>query len=135
MTGGASGVGRELVNILYGKNGTVYIAARSQQKSQETMTWCQSEHPNSSGQLRYLHLDLNDLSKIEKAAQDIMAKETRLDVLWNNAGVMLPPAGSITEQVSHIIFYLDMFHNLTYQRATSFNSEQTAWGRSYLPRN
>lgn len=93
-------MGRELVNILYAKNGIVYIAARSEGKAQDAIAWCKAEHPSSKGKMEYLHLDLDDLSGIKKSAEEFMTKETRLDVLWNNAGVMVPPTGSKTKQVS-----------------------------------
>jgi NAD(P)-dependent dehydrogenase (short-subunit alcohol dehydrogenase family) len=35
---------------------------------------------------------------VRKAAEEFTRNEERLDMLWNNAGVMLPPAGSVTEQ-------------------------------------
>ncbi|RYP69139.1 hypothetical protein DL771_006233 [Monosporascus sp. 5C6A] len=54
--------------------------------------------PNLKGELVYLHLDLNDLADVKRSAQEFMSKESRLDVLWNNAGVMLPAEGSTTAQ-------------------------------------
>ncbi|KAJ5619729.1 hypothetical protein N7510_003713 [Penicillium lagena] len=98
VTGGASGVGRELVNILFAKNSIVYVAARSETKARDTISWCEAEHPSSSGKVKFLHLDLDDLSGIKKSAEEFLANETRLDVLWNNAGVMMPPEGSKTKQ-------------------------------------
>ena len=103
MTGGASGVGSELVKILYGKNATVYVAARSQEKSVKTIEWVKKEHPSSRGKVIFLYLDLGDLTGIKKSADEFLAKEQRLDVLWNNAGVMTPPAGTKTEQVSSLV--------------------------------
>jgi retinol dehydrogenase-12 len=46
----------------------------------------------------YLHLDLADLTTIKASAQEFLKREKRLDVLWNNAGVMVPPQGSKTKQ-------------------------------------
>jgi len=54
--------------------------------------------PASKGELVYLHLDLEDLSTIKASAEEFLGKEDRLDVLWNNAGVMNTPAGSKTKQ-------------------------------------
>jgi NAD(P)-dependent dehydrogenase (short-subunit alcohol dehydrogenase family) len=48
--------------------------------------------------LVFLHLDLDDLTTIKKSAEEFLSKEKKLDVLWNNAGVMIPPQGSKTKQ-------------------------------------
>ncbi|KAF6226089.1 hypothetical protein HO133_008954 [Letharia lupina] len=50
------------------------------------------------GQLVHLHLDLADLSTIKASAEAFLAKNTRLDIVFNNAGVLLPPQGSKTAQ-------------------------------------
>ena len=47
-----------------------------------------------------MKLDLADLGTIKASAEEFMRKEERLDVLTNNAGVMTPPPGSVTTQVS-----------------------------------
>lgn len=94
VTGGYAGVGHELVKILYQKNAKVYVAGRSKDKADKSIATIRNEVPNSKGELVFLLLDLNDLSKIEKSAQDFLDKEERLDVLTNNAGVMFPPSGS-----------------------------------------
>ncbi|KKY18943.1 putative short-chain dehydrogenase [Phaeomoniella chlamydospora] len=98
VTGGSSGVGLELANILYGHNAKVYIAARSSEKANEAISTIKSNHPNSKGGIAFLRLDLNDLTGIKSSVEDFLGKETRLDVLWNNAGVMMPPQGSKTAQ-------------------------------------
>lgn len=46
----------------------------------------------------YLHLDLDDLTTIKTSAEEFLSKEEKLNVLWNNAGVMFPPQGSKTKQ-------------------------------------
>jgi retinol dehydrogenase-12 len=38
------------------------------------------------------------LTTIKKSASEFLSKESKLDVLWNNAGVMVPPQGSKTKQ-------------------------------------
>lgn len=98
VTGGASGLGFELVNILFARNGKVYLAGRSEEKAVAAIKTIKSSHPNSTGEIIFLHLDLNDLSTIRKSADEFLGKETRLDVLFNNAGVMVPPQGSKTTQ-------------------------------------
>lgn len=98
MTGSTAGVGRYLASILYQHNAKVYIAARSESKAQTTIHEIQTQHPRSAGSLVFLHLDLNDLTGIKTSAENFLRQESRLDVLWNNAGVMRPPEGSVTKQ-------------------------------------
>lgn len=50
-----------------------------------------ADYPASSGRLEFLYLDLGDLHTINPAVDNFCSKETRLDVLVNNAAVMLPP--------------------------------------------
>ncbi|KAJ3495684.1 hypothetical protein NLG97_g3216 [Lecanicillium saksenae] len=98
ITGGSSGCGLELASILYMHNARVYIAARSKATADEAITTIKQRHPGSSGEIKFLHLDLSDLTTIKKSATEFLSKESRLDVLWNNAGVMWPPQGSVTAQ-------------------------------------
>jgi len=46
--------------------------------------------PNSGGQIIFLRLDLGDLTTIKSSAEEFLRGNERLDVLWNNAGVMVP---------------------------------------------
>jgi NAD(P)-dependent dehydrogenase (short-subunit alcohol dehydrogenase family) len=63
-----------------------------------TIERIKSAHPDSKGELVFLTLDLADLSTIKRSADEFLSRETRLDVLWLNAGVMIPPAGWKTKQ-------------------------------------
>ena len=98
MTGSSTGVGKELAQILYAKNAKVYVAARSEEKALKAIESIVAAFPDSKGSLVFLHLDLGDLTTIKKSAEDFLSKETKLDVLWNNAGCMVTPQGSKTEQ-------------------------------------
>ena len=100
VTGGASGVGYELAALLYRAGGKVYIAGRSEGKAQEAIEKIRSSGPESSstGSLEFLHLELDDLSSIKASAESFRRKESKLDVLWNNAGVFRPPVGSKSRQ-------------------------------------
>ncbi|TGO41629.1 hypothetical protein BHYA_0019g00280 [Botrytis hyacinthi] len=99
ITGGASGVGLELATILYRASDKVYIAGRSEASAQKCI-----EHVKASstsklpGQLEYLPLELDDLSAIKSSAESFMKKETKLNVLWNNAGISQPELGSVSKQ-------------------------------------
>ncbi|KAK8008415.1 oxidoreductase [Apiospora marii] len=90
VTGATSGVGRELARILYSKNATVYLAARSES---DTIRQIKQSEPRSTGTLVFLPLDLADLKSVKAAAQRFLAAETKLHVLFNNAGVMTADGG------------------------------------------
>jgi NAD(P)-dependent dehydrogenase (short-subunit alcohol dehydrogenase family) len=98
VTGGNSGVGLEIVKILYSKGGTVYIVGRSADKIAAEIESVKSIYPDSVGILKSLIVDLGDLRTISTCASSFLAQESRLDVLFNNAGVSRRPAGSTSAQ-------------------------------------
>ncbi len=106
ITGAASGIGFELAKILYSKGGTVYIAARSITRCNGAIEKIkggaaqQTEGEETNGRLEAMVVDLADLATVKGAVETFLSKETRLDVLVHNAGVMTPPAGSKAKLVS-----------------------------------
>ncbi|KAK9373440.1 uncharacterized protein V1513DRAFT_432845 [Lipomyces chichibuensis] len=138
ITGGSGGLGKELASVLYQHNAKVYLAARSEKKTMEVIDEIRHLHTNSTGQLLYLHLQLDDLTSIKASAQEFLSNESRLDVLWNNAGVMVPPQGSKTVQgyelqiginnLGHFLFTY-MLHPLLAQtaRIAPKNSVRVVW--------
>ncbi|KAL3466534.1 hypothetical protein BJX64DRAFT_250233 [Aspergillus heterothallicus] len=98
VTGASSGYGLLLSTILFQRNAKVYMAARNAKKLDDAIADVRAKHPDSKGNLVPLQLDLGDLSTIKKSADEFLAKETQLNVLWNNAGVMFPPEGARTAQ-------------------------------------
>jgi retinol dehydrogenase 12 len=87
VTGANTGIGKEVARILYSKNAAVYITARNAEKGTNAITSIQEAHPSSNGRLELIQLDLSDLTTIKASAEAFLAKEKRLDVLFNNAGV------------------------------------------------
>ncbi|VUC35350.1 unnamed protein product [Clonostachys rosea] len=98
VTGSNTGVGKEIANILYSKNATIYIAARSEARAQSAISEIRDRNVESTGILKFLHLDLSDLTSCARTANVFLADESRLDGLFNNAGVLAPPEGSKTSQ-------------------------------------
>jgi retinol dehydrogenase 12 len=101
ITGAASGVGFELAKMLYAKNAVVYIAARSADRANNAIRELRSSVPvpaNHVGRLEPMVVNLADLAAIKPAVDRFLSCESRLDVLIHNAGVMTPPAGSISVQ-------------------------------------
>jgi NAD(P)-dependent dehydrogenase (short-subunit alcohol dehydrogenase family) len=98
ITGASGGLGKELASILYQRNAKIYMAARSKAKTDGVINEIKTAHPTSTGQLIFLSLVLDDLTTIKKSADQFLGQESRLDVLYLNAGVMVPPQGSKTVQ-------------------------------------
>ncbi|PGH14005.1 hypothetical protein AJ79_03274 [Helicocarpus griseus UAMH5409] len=98
VTGSNTGVGKELAKILFFRNAKVYVAARSEEKANSAIEEIKNANPNSKGELASLLLNLSDLTTIKASAESFIAKESKLHVLFNNAGVMTPPKGSKTDQ-------------------------------------
>ncbi|KAI1289058.1 short-chain dehydrogenase [Xylaria venustula] len=98
VTGSNTGVGKQLVRLLYSKNAKVYVAARSERKANNAIEDIRNSHPSSAGILTFLKIDLNDLSSVKAAAEKFLSMETRLHVLFNNAGVQNTNKGANTAQ-------------------------------------
>ena len=99
VTGSNGGIGFELVKILYAKGATVYMASRSQQRAEVAIRTIRSVMPAADpGKLRFLHLDLADLTTVKAAAAAFAAQESKLDVLWNNAGIGIVPNNTKMKQ-------------------------------------
>ncbi|KAF9870639.1 putative short-chain dehydrogenase [Colletotrichum karsti] len=98
VTGANTGVGKEVAQILYSKNATVYATSRSEAKGRAAIASIKEAVPSSKGKLELLILDLADLTTVKPAAEAFLSKETQLHVLINNAAVMMPPQGSKTAQ-------------------------------------
>jgi NAD(P)-dependent dehydrogenase (short-subunit alcohol dehydrogenase family) len=98
VTGGTAGVGLELAKMLYSKNGAVYIACRSPTKGAKVVETIKSTYPASTGTLRVIMLDVNDLTTVPTCVSSFLAQESRLDVLWNNAGIGETPDSPLTAQ-------------------------------------
>jgi retinol dehydrogenase 12 len=89
----------ELVKILYQHNAIVYLAGRSVEKGLKAVDAIKTEFPDSKGRVEFLKLELDKLSTIQLTVDDFLSREKLLHVLINNAGVMLPPMGSKTQDV------------------------------------
>ncbi|KAI0386909.1 NAD(P)-binding protein [Hypomontagnella monticulosa] len=99
ITGANSGIGLALIKLLYPTGATIYVAGRSPSKVEAAISEVSSAlpAPASPSNLKPLILDLSDLATIKPAAASVATQETRLDILWNNAGNGCPP-GSVTKQ-------------------------------------
>ncbi|KAH8927389.1 NAD(P)-binding protein, partial [Atractiella rhizophila] len=97
VTGGyGGGIGEEIARVLVQKGAKVYIAGRSREKGEKTINRLLKETGKEKSMLLFLKLDLGSLEAVKKATEEFLSRESRLDLLINNAGVMNPPGGSKT---------------------------------------
>lgn len=89
VTGSNTGLGFETALDLYQKGAKVYVACRDEEKGLDAIE--RMKAISSGGELIYGHLDLASLGSIKEFAEKFIATENRLDLLVNNAGVMIPP--------------------------------------------
>lgn len=101
VTGGNSGVGFHLCQILYDAGATVYMASRSEKLANEAIEKIKSSENKKAtkgGDIHYIHIDLADLRSVKKCAEEFKQKEKKLHVLWNNAGISRPAYDSVSAQ-------------------------------------
>ncbi|RYP45910.1 hypothetical protein DL768_007804 [Monosporascus sp. mg162] len=91
VTGSNTGIGKEVARILYAKNAKVYMACRSLEKASNAIRDIENAAPTSKGELVFLALDLADLNSVKSAAETFFSQESKLHVLFNNAGVAVSP--------------------------------------------
>ncbi|MGK0365794.1 MAG: NAD(P)-dependent dehydrogenase (short-subunit alcohol dehydrogenase family) [Saprospiraceae bacterium] len=89
ITGATSGLGKEATQVLAEKNATIIMAVRNVKKAEAVKNEIQIQHPNSTIEIQ--KLDLSSLDSIKQFSNEINNKFDRLDVLINNAGIMVPP--------------------------------------------
>ncbi|KAF8166220.1 NAD-P-binding protein [Pholiota molesta] len=91
VTGANSGVGYGTVQWLARKGAKVYIAGRNEERVSAAIKQLESEGIED-GSLHFLKIDLADPRLAKQAGEEFLRKETRLDVLVNNAAIG-PAAG------------------------------------------
>lgn len=91
VTGATSGTGFEAAKALAGRGATVVLACRNEAKALGAQRLIQGAHPGARVEIQAL--DLGSLRSVREAAAAIKQRFDRLDLLINNAGVMVPPYG------------------------------------------
>jgi NAD(P)-dependent dehydrogenase (short-subunit alcohol dehydrogenase family) len=91
VTGANTGIGLETARMLAQKGARVVLACRTREKGEAAALRIAAERPRGSA--TFAPLDLSDLDSVAAFANTFTAAERRLDLLVNNAGVMVPPIG------------------------------------------
>lgn len=94
VTGANTGIGFEAARVFAQRGARVLLACRSQSSAETAID--RIAQLCETPQLEYVPLDLANLASVHEAARHI-ANEARLDILINNAGVMVPPKSLTTD--------------------------------------
>jgi NAD(P)-dependent dehydrogenase (short-subunit alcohol dehydrogenase family) len=112
ITGANSGIGLEAARVLAGSGATVVLACRDESRAKSAAAEIAGGAGAGAGagaaggagagaagaggvggRVETVWLDLASLASVRQAAAEISARFGRLDLLINNAGVMVPPYG------------------------------------------
>ncbi|MGJ7503187.1 oxidoreductase [Variovorax sp. ZT5P49] len=88
ITGANTGLGFQTARALAMKGGRVILMCRSEPLARAAMDAIRKHAPRAD--LKFVPLDLADLDSVAAAAE-ILLREPKIDVLINNAGLMVPP--------------------------------------------
>lgn len=89
ITGSSSGIGFETARVLAGKKAKVVIAVRNLEKGKAAADRILRQNKDSD--VKVSKLDVANLESVAEFAQKFKKEFSRLDLLINNAGVMVPP--------------------------------------------
>lgn len=89
VTGGSDGLGKQTIQQLASHSpARIYLAARNPTKAESALQEVHSNSGSDCAPISILTLDLSSLDSVKAAAAEMLARETRLDILITNAGVM-----------------------------------------------
>ncbi|KAG6853457.1 putative secondary metabolism biosynthetic enzyme [Blastosporella zonata] len=98
VTGGNTGIGKEIVRALLSHNAKVYMASRNAEKAKDAIEELKKD---TGKEASFLELDLASLNSVRKAAEEFLSKEQELHTLFNNGGTMFlmetPHSMDVTE--------------------------------------
>src|SRR4028119_73283 len=94
VTGANKGIGLEIVQQLARAGFRVLLTARNRQRGEEASRKLQQD----GLRVEFLQLDVTDETSIDRLAKELVSQIDHLDVLVNNAGILLdPPNASVLE--------------------------------------
>ncbi|MEP6988528.1 MAG: oxidoreductase [Chloroflexota bacterium] len=95
ITGANSGVGYESAVAFAAKGARVVMASRSMDKLEKARQDLLQRVPKAK--VDVMQLDLGSLKSVQSFADSFNANYDRLDILMNNAGIMIPPYGKTSD--------------------------------------
>ncbi|KAH9926570.1 uncharacterized protein BXZ73DRAFT_78673 [Epithele typhae] len=103
VTGGNTGIGCASVKHLVGR-GQRCIWGTQEARAKAAIERLYTELGSMAASVEWFHLDLSAVKGVKEAAGKFMAKESRLDILINNAGVLQKDAAMAPEGILDTMF-------------------------------
>ncbi len=95
ITGATGGLGFHTALELGRAGARLVLTARDEAKADDTVGRLRRELPDVD--VEVLSLDLADLADVRRATDELLDRHDRIDVLVNNAGIMIPPYRTTAE--------------------------------------
>ena len=110
ITGANAGLGEETSRIFAEKDMKVIMACRNQKRGEEAKRKILAKVPKAD--LEVMQLDLSSLESIQAFVEDYKSNYSKLDLLINNAGIMVPPLMRTKEnfEIQFGVNHLGHFH-------------------------
>jgi len=89
ITGANTGLGLESTKAFVAEGIQVVMACRDLEKAEKAKQEIETEYKNA--QLKLMKLNLASLDSVRRFAEEFKLQYSHLDILLNNAGVMIPP--------------------------------------------
>lgn len=100
VTGANKGIGLEIVRQLAQAGFLVFLTARDRQRGEEASSKLQQDGLN----VEFLQLDVTDKNSIDQSVKELTSRIDYLDVLVNNAGILLDaPDASVLDVEPEVI--------------------------------
>ncbi len=99
ITGANSGIGFEAAMQLAGKEMTVILACKRIEAAERAKIDILKSHP--AAELKPMKIDLSSLNEVKRFAKDFQNQFGRLDLLINNAGIMMSPYQETEDGFEH----------------------------------
>lgn len=133
ITGATSGIGLETARALAHQGATVVLSGRDKARGEAALAEVRRTVPDAK--LELMLADLTSLASVRQLAQDFQSRYSRLDVLLNNAGLILDrrkvtpdgfEATLATNHLSHFLLthlLLDMLKSSGASRVVNVSSQ------------
>jgi NAD(P)-dependent dehydrogenase (short-subunit alcohol dehydrogenase family) len=115
ITGASAGIGLETVRACASAGARVFVMVRSVDKTRVLLDKIAAEFPQNDG-LDIIQCDLDSLTSVNKAANELSKQTDQLNILINNAGIYHVPF-TLTEDGFESTFAVDhIAHHLLFKK-------------------